>query len=155
MSLFCGTSPLHRDFKLEKSKTEVLNLIVDSIQYAAEKFDIVAFSPEDASRTEVDFLCEVYREAIELREDDAVARNNLAYLLAERDIDLEEALELADQALEAEPANGSFLDTKGWVLYRLDRPDEALEYLQRALGIFPDDQEIKRRLDGLKAGPQG
>lgn len=64
VSLFCGTSPLHRDFKLEKSKTEVLNLIVDSIQYAAEKFDIVAFSPEDASRTEVDFLCEVYREAI-------------------------------------------------------------------------------------------
>lgn len=64
VSLFCGTSPLHRDFKLEKSKTEVLKLIVDSIQYAAEKFDIVAFSPEDASRTEVDFLCEVYREAI-------------------------------------------------------------------------------------------
>ncbi|QDT43566.1 2-isopropylmalate synthase [Gimesia alba] len=64
VSLFCGTSPLHRQFKLEKNKTEVLKLIVDSIQYAAEKFDIVAFSPEDASRTEVDFLCEVYREAI-------------------------------------------------------------------------------------------
>ncbi|HAW30197.1 MAG TPA: pyruvate carboxyltransferase, partial [Planctomycetaceae bacterium] len=64
VSLFCGTSPLHRQFKLEKSKSEVLKLIVDSIQYAAEKFDIVAFSPEDASRTEVDFLCEVYREAI-------------------------------------------------------------------------------------------
>ena len=64
VSLFCGTSPLHRQFKLEKNKTEVLKLIVDSIQYAADKFDIVAFSPEDASRTEVDFLCEVYREAI-------------------------------------------------------------------------------------------
>jgi len=64
VSLFCGTSPLHRQFKLEKSQTEVLKLIVDSIQYAAEKFDIVAFSPEDASRTELDFLCEVYREAI-------------------------------------------------------------------------------------------
>ncbi|QDT96880.1 homocitrate synthase/isopropylmalate synthase family protein [Gimesia aquarii] len=64
VSLFCGTSPLHRQFKLEKSKSEVLKLIVDSIQYAVEKFDIVAFSPEDASRTEPDFLCEVYREAI-------------------------------------------------------------------------------------------
>tara|TARA_R110002111_G_scaffold261492_1_gene334501 strand:+ start:12698 stop:13918 length:1221 start_codon:yes stop_codon:yes gene_type:complete len=64
VSLFCGTSPLHRQFKLEKNKTEVLKLIVDSIRYAAEKFDIVAFSPEDASRTEVDFLCEVYKEAI-------------------------------------------------------------------------------------------
>ncbi|WP_299460349.1 pyruvate carboxyltransferase [uncultured Gimesia sp.] len=64
VSLFCGTSPLHRQFKLEKNKTEVLKLIVDSVLYATEKFDIVAFSPEDASRTEVDFLCEVYREAI-------------------------------------------------------------------------------------------
>ena len=96
-----------------------------------------------------------YREAIELREEDAAARNNLAYLFAERGINLEEALELADQALEAEPANGNFLDTKGWVLYRLDRPEEALGYLQRALGIFPDDQEIKQHLDTLKVRPKG
>jgi len=64
VSLFCGTSPLHRKDKLGKSKTEVLKIITDSIAYAAEKFDIVAFSPEDASRTEIDYLCEVYSAAI-------------------------------------------------------------------------------------------
>lgn len=65
VSLFCGTSPLHLKDKLGKSESEVLTLITDSIRYAAEKFDIVAFSPEDASRTELGYLSEVYREAID------------------------------------------------------------------------------------------
>lgn len=65
VSLFCGTSPLHRQHKLNKSKAEILRIITDSIQYAGNAFRIIAFSPEDASRTEVDFLCECYREAID------------------------------------------------------------------------------------------
>ena len=64
VSLFCGTSPLHRQHKLQKSQAEVLELITSSVAYASEKFEIVAFSPEDASRTEVDYLCQCYREAI-------------------------------------------------------------------------------------------
>lgn len=65
VSLFCGTSPLHRQHKLQKSKTEVLRIITDSISYAAQSFRIIAFSPEDASRTERDFLCKCYTEAID------------------------------------------------------------------------------------------
>jgi 2-isopropylmalate synthase len=65
VSLFCGTSPLHRQHKLNKSKAEIIRIITDSIQYAGNAFRIIAFSPEDASRTEVDFLCECYREAID------------------------------------------------------------------------------------------
>lgn len=64
VSLFCGTSPLHRRDKLQKSESEVLELIADAVAYASEKFEIVAFSPEDASRTELPYLCEVYRTAI-------------------------------------------------------------------------------------------
>lgn len=65
VSLFCGTSPIHRQHKLGKNKTEVLKLITDAIQYAGQSFRIIAFSPEDASRTEIDFLCECYKEAID------------------------------------------------------------------------------------------
>lgn len=64
VSLFCGTSPLHREHKLGKSREEVLKLVTDSIAYAAEQFEVVAFSPEDASRTELDYLIEIYSEAI-------------------------------------------------------------------------------------------
>ncbi len=65
VSLFCGTSPLHRVHKLNRSRSEVLQIITDTVSYAAGKFRIVAFSPEDASRTEVDYLCQCYREAID------------------------------------------------------------------------------------------
>lgn len=64
VSLFVGTSPTHRRDKLQKSPSEILDLIGASVRYAAERFQIVAFSPEDASRTELDFLCACYREAI-------------------------------------------------------------------------------------------
>jgi 2-isopropylmalate synthase len=65
VSLFLGTSPLHREFKLQKSRAEILAIIEETVGYASEKFGIVAFSPEDASRTEPDFLCECYRLAID------------------------------------------------------------------------------------------
>ena len=65
VSLFCGTSPLHRTHKLQKSRPEILKIVTDSVRYASESFGIVAFCPEDASRTELDFLCECYREAID------------------------------------------------------------------------------------------
>lgn len=65
VSLFCGTSPLHREHKLNKTKDEILEIIRETVSYAAERFPIVAFSPEDASRTELDFLCTCYQTAIE------------------------------------------------------------------------------------------
>lgn len=64
VSLFCGTSPLHREHKLGKTKAEVLRIIEEAVGYAAGKFEIVSFACEDASRTEQDFLCECYRAAI-------------------------------------------------------------------------------------------
>ena len=65
VSLFLATSPIHREHKLGKSKGQILDILTSSLAYARQTFDIVAFSPEDASRTEIDFLCEVYREAID------------------------------------------------------------------------------------------
>lgn len=64
ISLFVSTSPLHREFKLNKTKTELLKIITGSIEYARRFFKRVAFAPEDASNTELPFLCEVYGEAI-------------------------------------------------------------------------------------------
>ncbi|MBX3451983.1 MAG: pyruvate carboxyltransferase [Planctomycetaceae bacterium] len=64
VSLFIGTSPLHREHKLRKSEAEILDIIGETVSYAAKQFDIVAFSPEDASRTELPFLCQCYERAI-------------------------------------------------------------------------------------------
>lgn len=65
VSLFVGTSPLHRQYKLKRNVTEILRMVRHSIEYARQHFHVVAFSPEDASRTEREVLCAFYREAID------------------------------------------------------------------------------------------
>ncbi len=64
ITLFVGISPTHREQKHHKSKAEIVKMTVDAIQYAKRHFRIVTFGPEDASRTEPEFLYEIYNEAI-------------------------------------------------------------------------------------------
>lgn len=64
ITLFIGTSPLHRKHKHQMSKAEIIKTAVDAIEYAQTAFEIISFGPEDASRTEPEFLFEIYNEAI-------------------------------------------------------------------------------------------
>ncbi len=63
--VFIATSPIHREFKLKRSREEILASIREHVAYARSLTDLVEFSPEDASRTETDFLKEVIDAAIE------------------------------------------------------------------------------------------
>ncbi|MGT2906459.1 2-isopropylmalate synthase [Streptococcus dentiloxodontae] len=63
--VFIATSPIHREFKLKKSKEEILEIIKEHVSYARQYFDVVEFSPEDATRTELDFLLEVVQTAVD------------------------------------------------------------------------------------------
>ena len=63
--VFCATSKIHREHKLRKGKEEILKLSVRSIRHALEYTKDVEFSPEDASRTELEFLEEIVQAAIE------------------------------------------------------------------------------------------
>ena len=65
VSLFCGTSPLHREHKLKKSEQEILDLIAAAVTYAADRFAVVSFAAEDATRTEPDYLVQCYKAAVE------------------------------------------------------------------------------------------
>lgn len=61
---FLATSPIHRKYKLKLSKEQVLEQAVNSVKYAAQRFPIVQWSAEDASRTELDFLAEIVEAVI-------------------------------------------------------------------------------------------
>ena len=63
--LFCATSKIHRDHKLRKGKEDIIKLAVESIHAARAYTDNIEFSPEDASRTELEFLEEIVHAAIE------------------------------------------------------------------------------------------
>lgn len=58
---FIGTSPLHREYKLKMSKEEVLEKAVDTVEYIKDHGITAEFSAEDATRTEYEYLKEVYR----------------------------------------------------------------------------------------------
>jgi 2-isopropylmalate synthase len=63
--VFLATSAIHREFKLKMAKEEILRRAVEGVKRAKEWCSDVEFSPEDASRTELDFLAEVVERAIE------------------------------------------------------------------------------------------
>lgn len=65
LHLFMATSPLHREYKLKMTKDEILMQIAKHLDYAKGIFNRIEFSPEDASRTEEDYLLEVIQTAIQ------------------------------------------------------------------------------------------
>jgi len=62
---FIATSDIHLRHKLRVSREEVLERLVEAVSYAKRYTDDVEFSPEDATRTDIDFLCQVVEAAIE------------------------------------------------------------------------------------------
>jgi 2-isopropylmalate synthase len=63
--VFLATSAIHREFKLRMDKDEILARAVAGVKRARGYCDNIEFSPEDAARTEPDFLCRVVEAAIE------------------------------------------------------------------------------------------
>jgi len=86
---------------------------------------------------------EHYAAAIEIDPELAVAKNNLAYLMAERGKDLDRALDLAQEAKAKLPDNPNAADTLGWVLYKKNVPAAAIGYLREAVGgLAPGDPNL-------------
>lgn len=65
LHLFLATSPIHMEYKLKKTPSQVLELATQSIQRAREFFEDIQFSCEDACRSDISFLKEVAHAAIE------------------------------------------------------------------------------------------
>ncbi|MFZ1699942.1 MAG: 2-isopropylmalate synthase [Pyrinomonadaceae bacterium] len=62
---FVATSDIHLEFKLKKTRSEVIDMTAKAVRTAREYVDDVEFSAEDATRSDVDFLCEVFETAVE------------------------------------------------------------------------------------------
>ena len=63
--VFLATSAIHRQFKLNMAQEEIIRVAVEGVKFAREHCEDVEFSPEDASRTELDFLTQVVEAVIE------------------------------------------------------------------------------------------
>jgi len=63
---FVATSDIHLEYKLKKSRAEVLQMIYESVLLARELCEDVEFSAEDATRSDIGFLCEAFLIALEM-----------------------------------------------------------------------------------------
>lgn len=92
---------------------------------------------------------EIVQQGLELNPDHHPSMNFLAYTWAEANTNITEALQLSQRSLELDPDNGAYLDTLGWIYFRLEQWDQARDYLQRALDIAGPDYEIYLHLGDL------
>jgi tetratricopeptide (TPR) repeat protein len=87
-----------------------------------------------------------FRKVLDVDPENAGALNYLGYMLADRDVRLDEAQKLISKAVELEPQNGAYLDSLGWVYFRQNRLEEAAENLQRALQKMGKDPTVHDHL---------
>ncbi len=71
--------------------------------------------------------------ALSIEPSHPIAANNLAMLLVEQGRDFDRALQSIDRVLADSGGSPEFLDTKGWILLRMNRPDDAIRWLQMAV----------------------
>lgn len=89
---------------------------------------------------------EQFRLALKLNPQSAAALNYLGYMLADRNVRLPEALEMVEKAVAMEPTNGAFLDSLGWVYFRLNRLDDAAENLRQSIARSGRDATVHDHL---------
>jgi tetratricopeptide (TPR) repeat protein len=87
-----------------------------------------------------------WREAVDIFKllmkkdpDNPDYQNFIGYTLADNDSELEHARQLISSALEKDPANAAYIDSLGWVWFRLGEYEKAKDLLQKAMDLMPQD----------------
>lgn len=91
----------------------------------------------------------LFEQCIAANEEHAEAYNYLAYMWAERAVNLDKAEVYVRKALDLDPENGAFLDTLGWIFYQRGQYNEALIHIQKASTLIPDDPTIIEHLGDI------
>jgi|GEM_PF-4894168 len=119
-----------QDQKYEKAIKAMLKLIDLDDQNAEYQFYLSTLY----DRTKRFPKAEIHlKKAIELNSNYAIAFNYLGYTYADLNRNLQEAETLVQRALALDPENGAYLDSMGWVYYRLGQYKKSEDFLQRAL----------------------
>jgi tetratricopeptide (TPR) repeat protein len=99
----------------------------------------------------IDLAEQAFRQVLQQNPSNSMALNYLGYMLADHNSHLEEALTLVKKALDFDPQNGAYLDSLGWVYFKLGNYDQAEESLRRAADKSPNDATVQDHLGELYA----
>jgi len=87
-----------------------------------------------------------FRKALDLNPNQPLVLNYLGYSLVEKQVKLDEALTMIENAVAARPDSGYIVDSLGWVLYRLGRYEEAVGHMEKAVELMPVDPVVNDHL---------
>ena len=120
----------------EKQYEEAFSAINETLAYLPENLELVyARALVAAELSELKTAEKDFKFIIEQQPQHADAMNALGYTLADQTDRFIEAKELISKALELQPKAPHILDSMGWVLFRLNQLDKAVEYLQQAYDL--------------------
>lgn len=126
------------DHKDPKAALEFMDAIIETDR---DNIDYLYFRAMTGERNnDLAILERDLRHILSLDANNADAMNALGYTLTDKTDRHEEALELITRALEIKPNEAAFIDSMGWVHYRLANYDQAIAFLRRALDMFPNDE---------------
>lgn len=115
---------------LDRARTELVQVLeMDSRNFAGR----ILLARVETRASRYPEAVDQYRKALELQPGNFLALNNLAYLLADKAGQPDEALPLAQRALELAPENPDGGGTLGWVFYHKGLYQEAERYLRDAV----------------------
>ncbi|HEY7615300.1 MAG TPA: tetratricopeptide repeat protein [Terriglobales bacterium] len=122
------------DGKLDEARARLSTLISSNPAEVRARLLLGNLEQRASNYTEA---VEQYRKAVELDDQNFLALNNLAYLLAEYGKQADEALKLAHRAKDLAPTNANILDTLGWIYYRKGLWATAIQHLEQAVSKEP------------------
>ena len=128
----------HSDAETAFTKAIALGLNNGRILY------YLAIAQADQGKTEI--AEETFRRSIALAPFNAYSLNYFGYWLIEQNRQLDEAKSFIQTAVDKQPDNGAFVDSLGWVYFKMGDYQNALIYLERAATLIPDDPVITDHL---------
>ncbi len=100
---------------------------------------------------QIDSSVTAFEKLLAVTPDHAGAMNYLGYMLCDRGERLDYARELIEKAVSMDPDNAAYLDSYGWVFYRMGKYDRALSHLKRAAELDNDPVILDHLGDTYKA----
>ena len=136
---------LHNDPEAAKNLEQAIQLnekSVDALSALGLVYDEMA--RHDDSDT-------MYERALRVDPKNALVLNNYGYSLSERNVQLDRALKMSEEAVRQAADNQSYLDTKGWIFYQLGRYEEAETHIKRAVDLGSKSPVINEHLGDVYA----
>lgn len=122
-------------------EAEFFELLETVIQKQPENVELLYFrAMTGQSLGRLDVLERDLLRVIDIDPGNADAMNALGYTLADQTDRHDEALVLIERALEIKPNEAAFIDSLGWVQYRLENYKDAVTNLRKALSLFDNDE---------------